>query len=164
MADYGLHRNSEGYADPTAAEAIKGMTRPGEIYKYNGREVLIVQNQGGYSNILTLSDTPGKDNPIEVAGRYTTPGKLNYAFNSRLGALVERITVAEFEVIVDEIKTSLKFSICADPIKSYEQMVQNDRIRLLESENKGLKKKFELMRGMYDELLSKFIDRFGDCG
>lgn len=169
MADYGLYRNGEGYSDPTAANAIKGMTYPGEIYEYKGREVLIIQNQGGYSNILTLSTAPGKDKTIiEVAGRYTTPGKLNYAFNDRLGALVERITVGEFEEVVGEIKASLKFSICAESSveivkESYEQMVQADRIRLLESENKGLKKKLAFVRGMYDDLMNKFIDRFGGC-
>lgn len=47
MADYGLYRNGEGYSDPTAAEAIMGMAKPGEIWEYKGREVLIVKNQGG---------------------------------------------------------------------------------------------------------------------
>ena len=101
MADYGLNRNSEGYSDPTAAEAIKSMAKPGEIYGYKGREVLVVKNQGGYCNILTLSYDPGKDkNSIEVAGRYTTPGKLSYAFSDKLGAMVERITKDEYDFVL----------------------------------------------------------------
>lgn len=174
MADYGFYKNAEGYADPTAAEAIKGMTIPGEIYQYKGKEVLIVKNQGGYSNILTLAPAPGKDkHVIEVAGRYTTPEKLNYAFNSNLGAMVERITDGELKEVYDEIETAFKFfkiyeesehATESGPDEEYELMVRDDRIRFLESANKRLEKQFELMRDMYDELLNKFIDRFGDCG
>lgn len=158
MADYGLYKNSEGYSDPTAAEAIKEMAKPGEIYEYKGREVLIVKNQGVYSNILTLSDHQGKDS-IEVAGRYTTPGKLNYAFNDKLGALVERITDGECKEVLDEIECAL-FGVRWVELKALpeaETAVSKD----FEAENKALKKKNSLLRFMYDDLLDKFIEKFG---
>lgn len=164
MAEYGLNKNSEGYSDPTAAEAIKGMAKPGEIWKYKGREVLIVKNQGVYSNILTLAEHPGKDKTtIEVAGRYTTPGKMTYAFNSNLGAFVERLSDTEFKCVLNEIEASFNLIIYSDvqQKESYEQMVLADRLKLSETENKALKKKLALVRSMYDELLNKFIDRFG---
>lgn len=166
MQDYGLYRNSEGYSDPTAAEAIKGMAKPGEIWKYKGREVLIVKNQGAYSNILTLSTILGKDKTaIEVAGRYTTPGKLNYAFNERLGAMVERITPEELKAVLMAIEDSLHLDIYAEfkpPVKEatvpfVETAVNKD----FEAENKALKKKYSLLRSMYDDLLDKFIENFG---
>lgn len=168
MAEYGLHKNSEGYADPTAAEAIKGRAKPGEIYEYKGREVLIVKNQGGYSNILSLSDhirnSKNEKESIEVAGRYTEPGMLSYAFNSNLGAFVERVSDIEFKCILSEIEAS--FNLCfysnVQPEKeTYELKVAMDRLNLAEAENKSLKKKLSLIRGMYDELLNRFIDRFG---
>lgn len=167
MVDNGLYRNSEGYADPTAAEAIKGMAKPGEIWKYKGKEVLIVKNQGVYSNILTLSTNPSKDKTvIEVARRYTTPGKLNYAFNSNLGVFVERLSDAEFKGILAEIEASFNLCIHSDvqPVKeTYEYKVIADRMKLAEAKNKSLETQLVLIRGMYDELLNKFIDRFGGC-
>lgn len=168
MADYGLNRNSEGYADPTAAEAIKGMAKPGEIWQYKGREVLIVKNQGGYSNILTLSPAPGKDKTtIEVAGRYTTPGKLNYAFNDRLGAMVERITKEEYDFVLKECYFALAFFrkgelVAVSPEESKNEAVaETAECKDFEAENKALKKKNSLLRAMYDELLDRFIEKFG---
>ena len=158
MADYGLHRNSEGYSDPTAAEAIKGMAKPGEIWKYKGREVLIVKDQGGYSNILTLSTAPGKDKTtIEVAGRYTTPGKLNYAFNDRLGAMVERLSETEFTDILHQIEAAFNITLLSavepPPPKSFIEVAE------LKTENRRLKKRLEVLRGMYDELLNRFLNK-----
>lgn len=161
MADYGLYKNAEGYADPTAAEAIKDLPKPGEIYKYKGREVLIVKNQGGYCNILTLSATPGKSKEwVNVAGRYTTPGKLNYAFNDRLGAMVERITDDELLDIILEIDYALFGATKAINKKNFK--TEETAVRMdFEAENKALKKKNSLLRAMYDELLDRFIEKFG---
>lgn len=166
MQDYGLYRNSEGYADPTAAEAIKGMAKPGEIWKYKGKEVLVVKNQGGYSNILTLSTIPGKDQTtIEVAGRYTTPGKLNYAFNSNLGAMVERITPTELQDVWVAILESMEIDIRSEYAPHKEEktaaIVETAVNKDFEAENKALKKKNSLLRAMYDELLDRFIEKFG---
>lgn len=170
MAEYGLHKNAEGYSDPTAAEAIKGMAKPGEIWKYKDKEVLIVKNQGVYSNILTLSTAPGKDTTtIEVAGRYTTPGKLNYAFNSNLGAFVERITKDEYDFVRKEVYIALAFFSKSDPVADLIEESKNEAIAETavrpdyEAENKALKKKNHLLRAMYDDLLTKFLDRFGGC-
>lgn len=52
MADFGAYKNGEGYADPTAYEAVRGMAKLGEIWTYKDKEVLIVRNQGTYCNIL----------------------------------------------------------------------------------------------------------------
>lgn len=158
MADYGLNRNAEGYADPTAAEAIKGIEKPGEIWKYKGREVLIVKNQKGYCNILTLSTNPGKDQTtIEVAGRYTTPGKLNYAFNQDLAEKVGKISEVELDNVLSEIEESL----------SLRPVISGRRGRMAianaETENKKLQKKLEVLRGMYDDLLNRFLNKESEC-
>lgn len=160
MADYGLNRNAEGYADPTVAEAIKGIAKPGEIWKYKGREVLIVKNQGGYSNILTLALAPGKDKTtIEVAGRYTTPGKLNYAFNSNLGAKVERITDSEFKEVVAAIEASLSIRTEQPIEEKFNRLKESMECDSLKTENRKLKKRLEVLRGMYDELLNRFLNK-----
>lgn len=159
MQDYGLYRNGEGYSDPTAAEAIKGMANPGEIWKYKGREVLIVKNQGGYSNILTLSTAPGKDKTtIEVAGRYTTPGKLTYAFNDRLGAMVERLSETEFTDILHQIEAAFYITIISAVVAPPTPKAFNE-VAELKTENRKLKKRLEVLRGMYDELLNRFLNK-----
>lgn len=160
MQDYGLYRNSEGYSDPTAAEAIKGMAKPGEIWKYKGREVLIVKNQGVYSNILTISTAPGKDpTTIEVAGRYTTPGKLNYAFNDRLGAMVERITDGELKEVVSAIEDSLSIRTELPIEEKFDRLKESMECANVKTENRRLKKRLEVLRGMYDELLNRFLNK-----
>ena len=160
MAEYGLYRNSEGYADPTAAEAIKGMAKPGEIWQYKGREVLIVKNQGGYSNILTLSPAPGKDKTtIEVAGRYTTPGKLNYAFNNLLGAMVERIPDGELKEVLAAIEASLSIRTEQPIEEKFDRLKESVECASLKTENRKLKKRLEVLRGMYDELLNRFLNK-----
>ena len=173
MAEYGLSKNAEGYADPTAAEAIKGMAKAGEIWAYKGREVLIVKNQGAYSNVLSLSDhiRNGEKEKvsIEVAGRYTEPGMLSYAFNSNLGAFVERITKDEYDFVLKEVYIALSYFRNSDlmtesPEESKNEPAPETNVRMdYEAENKALKKKNSLLRAMYDDLLTKFIDRFGGC-
>lgn len=160
MQDYGLYRNSEGYADLTAAEAIKGMAKPGEIWKYKDREVLIVKNQWGYCNILTLSTAPGKDKTtIEVAGRYTTPGKLNYAFNYLLGAMVERITDRELKEVWAAIEDALSIRAEQPSEEKSDSLKESMECACLKSENRKLKKRLEVLRGMYDELLNRFLNK-----
>lgn len=164
MPDYGLYKNAEGYADPTAAEAIKGRAKPGEIYKYKERLVLILKNQGEYSNILTLFGAYRKDKTIiQVAKWYTTPGKISYALNEQLGARVERITEAELQTVLDEIERLLfgKRTPKTPDKKQTEAMAEAAVCTALEAENTALKKRYSVLRSMYDELLDKFIDRFG---
>lgn len=156
MADYGLNRNHEGYADPTAAEAIKGMPKPGEIWKYKGLEILIVKNMGGYSSILTLSGDPGKDkNIIEVAGRYAPPGKLNYALNDRMAYCVARISDAEFQDVLDEIAAALGLARKSQKPATVAFAVHKD----MEAENKALKKRINALSALYDDLMEKFLEK-----
>lgn len=157
MAEYGLNRNHEGYADPTAAEAIKGMAKPGEIWECRGREVLIIKNQGGYSNILTLSTKHGKDkDSIEVAGHYTTPGKLNYAFNDQMAKFVYRLSDAEFNEVLNEVEAAFDGGITFQTRTVKATIAVNVD---LEAENTALKNKCTLLRRMYDELMDKFIEK-----
>lgn len=162
MAEYGLNKNCEGYADPTAAEAIRRMAKPGEIWKYRGREVLIIKNQGGYSNILTLSDMPVKDkDSIEVARRHITPGKLNYAFNDQMAKFVYRLSDAEFNEVLNEVEAAFDGGIALrNPARVATATFAT--YKDMEAENESLKKKNTLLRKMYDELMDKFVEM--QCG
>lgn len=174
MGDFGFYKNSEGYADPTAAEAIKGMMKPGEIWAYNGKEVLVIKNQGGYSNILTLTERPSRDmNVIEVAGRYTVPGMLSYAINTKFSHSVERLSPGEFIVVLSAVEDALGTQMQTEAtheqkdelefLREVEAVHEEQKAKIMDLAKKNdiLARKLSLIRGMYDELLNKFIDKFG---
>ena len=161
MADYGLYKNSEGYSDPTAAEAIKGMAKPGEIWTYKGKEVLIVKNRGGYSSILIMTNKPGKGkDSMEVAGLYTVPGMVNYVFNNLLGKCVDRLSDADFNEVLNEVEAAFDFGgkLSKPATIPVEFAVNAD----LEAENAALKKEIATISALYDKLVDKMIDKIGN--
>lgn len=167
MAEYGLNKNSEGYADPTACEAIRGMAKPGEIWTYKERECLIIKNQGSYSNILQLGAY--KKGSIEVAGRYAQPGMLSYAFNDLLTECVEKITDAEFSAIREEVADALDIYETAkhygdEAISAEIENLKRTAVIMpveVDPEKEALKAKVDLLQNMYNDLLGKVIDKVG---
>lgn len=170
MAEYGLYKNSEGYVDPTAYEAIRGMAKPGEIWTYKEREVLIVKNQGGYSNILQLGIY--KKGCVDVAGRYAQPGMLSYAFNDLLTAKVEAVTDEEFAAIQEEVAEALGLTNEPKGIvaamdernkENFERWLKEAPVTVLEAdpEKEALRAKVVLLQNMYNDLLGKVIAKVG---
>lgn len=165
MAEYGAYKNSEGYADPTAYEAIRGMAKPGEIWLYKEREVLIVKNQGGYSNILQLGSY--KKGCVDVAGRYAQPGMLSYAFNDLLTSKVDVLTDEEFENICKEVAEALKTQFieiefdCKEATKAALREAKVMPFIEIDPEKEALKAQNDLLRKMYNDLLGKVIEKVG---
>ena len=174
MADYGIYKNSEGYADPTAAEAIKGMAKPGEIWLYKDRECLIVKNQGTYCNILQLSAKYKRDS-VAVAEYWAHPGMFSYAFNDLLGECIGKLTDDEYNAVVEEVAEVLQMplvqkeqqkqatsGVCVDNSWVHE-LVEKQKIIIREKEDEAqrLRGQVELMKNLYNELLNKCIDKMG---
>lgn len=171
MAEYGLYKNSEGYADPTAYEAIRGMAKPGEIWMYKDREVLIVKNQGSYSNILQLGAY--KKSSVEVAGRYAQPGMLSYAFNDLLAERVETLPDVDFAEILQEVADALGMQTVGGIAAANDESTKVDIERLLarekpvilpveiDPEKEALKAQVEMLQNMYNDLLGKVIAKVG---
>ena len=176
MGDYGLYKNGEDYADPTAAEAIKGMAKPGEIWLYKDREVLIVKNQGTYCNILQLSVKYKRDS-VAVAEYWAQPGMLSYAFNDLLGECIGKLEAEEYNTVVEELAEVLQMplipqlvepqreensGVCADT-SWINELVEKQKITIREKEDEAqrLRGQVELMKNLYNELLSKVIDKVG---
>lgn len=188
MAEYGLNKNAEGYADPTAYEGIRGAAKPGEIWMYKGRECLIVKNHGGYCNILQLGTY--KKNSIEVAGWYAQPGMISYAFNDLLSEYVKRITTDEFAHVLDEVEDALCLTFIKeadsmanpipDPAASHEvedmkHELDAMRVRIKEADSMAneyadrykeekakadtYKIQLDMMKSMYSDLMEKFLQR-----
>lgn len=164
MADFGAYKNGEGYADPTAYEAVRGMAKPGEIWSYKDKEVLIVRNQGTYCNILQLG--PFKKGSVDVAGRYANPGMLSYAFNDMLTECVWKVSNEEFEAICDEIAEALNLGKShGERTQTFDDPVSYARhgtvTSKVDKEKEALRAKAELLQNMYNDLLGKVIAKLG---
>jgi hypothetical protein len=177
MADYGLHKNSEGYADPTAYEAIRGMAKPGEIWTYKERKCLIIKNQGSYSNLLQLGSY--KKGSVCVAGKlYAQPGMLSYAFNDLLTERVETLSGEEFNEILKEVADALELRFAHEVETGELVAAVNERTKEkfkqwaakaehvvlpveVDPEKEALKAKVEMLQSMYNDLLAKVIEKVG---
>lgn len=146
MADYGLFKNSEGYADPTAYEAILGMAKPGEIWTYRDKEVLVIRNQGSYSNVLQLGRY--KDGCIDIAGRYALPGMLSYVFNTLLIECVEKLTEEELNEVLRDVADAMGMQFDVEPVAVN-----------FDAEKVALAAKADTLRSMYSELVDKIAAR-----
>lgn len=163
-----FYKNSEGYADPTAAEAINGMAKPGEIWTYNGKKALIVKNQGKYCNVLMLSEKRKVD-CIEIAQYWAQPGMISYAFSSLLGECVGKLSEDEHDAVVGEIAAALQMPLIPKIIKNVAdinlvyELVEKQKIVIREKEDEAqrLRGQVELLQNLYDTLLSKVIDKVG---
>lgn len=113
MADFGLNRNGSGYYDETAFKAFMGIAKPGDIWTVSdGKNVLILKNQGTFCNALTLLDTYKHSRMMEVnsAGTYyTDPAMLMYLFNEKLGRFVQRLPEDEFAKVREAVEDAMGF-------------------------------------------------------
>lgn len=172
MGDFGLYKNSEGYADPTAYEAIRGMAKPGEIWEYKGQVVLIVKNQGTYCNILQLGEY--KKGSMCIAGKwYTQPGMLSYAFNDLLTKRVETLTADDCNEILQEVADTLELRVVQnwDNAAGLQQRLfvpleaEKEKIEFIDpakdAEIAAIKAQNEMLRNMYNDLLGKVIAKVG---
>lgn len=110
--------NPEGYLDLTAYGAIHGTPKAGEVWKYERKdglivEELIIRNYGEICNCLLVIDDC-MDNCISVKARagndthrYVNPQMMHYIFTKKLQMFVKRIPDEEFLRIVDTVKATL---------------------------------------------------------
>lgn len=173
-------KNAEGYADPTP---YKALTEPkaSEVWAVNGKEYLVVQCHSGLNTVLALIDEAGSD-CIEVRSRsrrYTNPSMLQYLWSNSMGEFVRKLTVAEFETVLDAVRSRfplLSSSVSRSGDADNEQMAELKKYcddlrmkldvaqsRLSEAERAAIKHEMrtQIYAEMYENLLSKFIDRKG---
>ena len=113
MADFGLNRNGSGYYDETAFKAFMDIAKPGDIWTVNDeKNVLILQNQGTFCNVLTLLDTHKHSRMMEINGMvtyYTDPAMVHYLFNEKLGRFVQRLHEDEFAKVREAVAGEMGF-------------------------------------------------------
>lgn len=189
MAEYGLYKNAEGYADPTPYQAIKNMVKPGEIWTFQKKdnteaEVLIVAFGDNIATILYLMDEY-KDGCVECALKWVNPRMLNWSWGGFLSKRVKKLTDDEFDQILDVVEDALEIQIPVkevepDPAASREIVEMKHELDALycrykeadsmagkyaeaykqaNNEAEKLKIQLEMLKGMYSDLMEKFLQR-----
>ena len=177
MGDFGLRKNSEGYNDPTAYYAIRGMAKSGEVWTYSAggyeKQALIIKNNGNYCNVLTLQDEQKNAARIEVYSdslHYTDPGMLCWLFSSTLGMRVAVLPEAEFEAILDEVQDALGLELVThteggnvDTEAMEKELImmkhELDTAKAACASMESLEVQLETYKGLYVDLLNKLLKR-----
>lgn len=118
MGDFGERKNSEGYADPTAYQAIKNMVKPGEIWRMktdSGKEneVLAVACTDNVVTILYLVDTD-KGGCVPVGSKWVNPAMLNWTWRQFLPHFVRKLSESEFAEVLGNIQEVLRLKVAAE--------------------------------------------------
>lgn len=151
MNERELKRNSEGYYDPTAYEALKGIAKEGEIWTYRDKEMLIIKNHGNFCNALVLINTRTSVDEIEVISKtvkYTNPAMVQYVYTDKLGQFVKELSDFDFANVLKCVGAALGIE------RGHEEQVNtaNDDLIRLKVQHKYLQR-------MYDDLLQKLIEK-----
>lgn len=186
MGDFGDKRNAEGYYDPTPYQAIKNMIKPGEIWTLQKKdntetEVLIVAFGDNIATILYLMDEH-KDGCVECALKFVNPRMLNWCWGGYLGKRVKKLGDQEFDLILDGVEDVLDVVIekkevtplvpeleakdeelkalhclCKELDSKAAKYIES--YKLANNENEKLKIQLEMLKGMYSDLMEKFLQR-----
>lgn len=111
--DNDMLRNGSGYIDPSAAQAMKNMVYPGEIWTTAiGKEVLILKDHGKVCTVLTLLEEE-KAGCIEVvsrAKRWCNPLFVTFVTRQNIGGFVKHLHAEDFADIWARVAEGMGFS------------------------------------------------------
>ena len=168
--------NASGCPDPTAAEAIRKVDRmsfnpkPGEVWTLDDDRMIAII--GTYEGAVTFTQLLTDNNgycDTEIRGRHVNSHILAYTWLDRLAEFAFALTDEEFATLKNAICSSLNLvnsvedhkaaieSLTADNIElrsTIESMQQNTKSS---NESAILQAKFDTLRDMYNDLLSKVI-------
>lgn len=110
MNDYGLKKNAEGYADPTAGAALS-QKEPGDIWAYNGGACLIIKNHGKFSTILLLESQEKHPNQVKIMTKsgpmYADQRLITYGLHVKMGRYIETVCDEDLDRALDAIEDAL---------------------------------------------------------
>ena len=158
----GKMKNGEGYADPTAATAIKNACKSVQgntMTLYEGDIVEIGESRGSvgtyvavavhdtYAEVLKLMRTQTPSAPYRIVAReemYTDPGRLTYATFDRVQTFIRSMSAKEIKNLKEAVKETLGFS---EADQSSEEKVKDLENKKTEAENRAaeLEKKIQEM-------------------
>ena len=183
-----MNRNGSGVYDGTAYKGMMGAPKPGEVWMHrNGhteKEVLVIQNHGTESTILTLTDESKSKLDIQIISKsikYVRPHMLQYAFNQSFGEFVKKLSDADFDNVLNAIEDALDLNInriddkdANEAVEAAEQKVKDleNQLREVKREVKDLENQLEAERNqrlpgggdshykaMYQKLVLDLLDR-----
>lgn len=163
-----LLRNGSGYDDPTAAQAIRNMVRPGEIWSTTlGKEVLILKDNGVVCTVLILQEEE-KAGCIEVVSRskrWCNPKFLTYTLRQNIGGFIKRMHDDEYGYIRQRVQEAMGFAGGAGEGQKevHALKAENEKLRkqLHESELARQREKEEVLpyKRMYYDLWDRYTKR-----
>lgn len=106
-----LHKNAEGYTDPTAAATLN-RKETADIWGYKGGECLIIKGHAGFATILRLHEDNRYGDRVKVVERDDGPRYVDPAFiisgrYSDMGQYVETLDAVTFEKVITAVEAAV---------------------------------------------------------
>ena len=146
-------KNAEGYSDPTPYGAFNEI-HEGEIYEYNGKEILILRAHENFCNILTLTPKDSGFDTIKVTSRsvmYTDPAMLSYVFKGNIGGFIKKLADDEFEMVLRNVEAALMLE--------FVKVVTKENIINVQNKTKTNSEEHPIYKQLYEELLDKVMKK-----
>lgn len=190
MLEYDMKRNGSGYYDETAVKTGLFTSGPqaGEIWETTeGKEYLILKNQGGFCNTLALRDNTTHSDNMEVISRekrWVNPGMVGYIINRGFAQYIKTLPEEKFldimQAVGDRLGVTIRVSQAeADTLKAdnkdlgemyhlacatiKEEQAENDKLRqALEQATQtrtAAEEKAALNEGMFWALMDRIFAR-----
>lgn len=159
-----MNRNGSGVYDGTAYKGMMGAPKPGEVWMHrNGhteKEVLVIQNHGTESTILTLTDESKSKLDIQIISKsikYARPHMLQYAFNQSFGEFVKKLSDADFDNVLDAIEDALDLNIYRADDKDAKEAVEaaEQKVKAMEAQLEQMKCEVKAMEAQLEDARKK---------
>lgn len=147
MLENDIKRNGSGYYDETPIKAGIFTSGPqaGEIWETTeGKEMLVLKNQGNYCNTLCLQTANTHPDQIEIISRekrFANPGKVGYIVNRGFAQYVKSLPKAQYLGIMQAVGDKLGVSIKVSKAETNKQDANSAGIDKLKAEMEDLEKK-----------------------
>lgn len=150
MLENDIKRNGSGYYDETPIKTGLFTSGPqaGEIWETTeGKEMLVLKNQGGYCNTLYLQTTNSHPDQIEIISRekrWANPGMVGYIVNRGFAQYVKTLPEAQYLDIMQAVGDRLSVSIKVSKAGTDGQKTDGAEIATLKAEIKNLEEMYHL--------------------
>lgn len=151
MLEYDVRRNGSGYYDETPIKAgvFANTPQAGEIWETNeGKEMLVLKNQGGYCNTLSLQAANSRADQIEITSRekrWTNPGMVGYIANRGFAQYIKSLPEEQYldimQAVGDKLGVCIKVGKAAAEPEAVENSAETDALK---AEIKDLEEMYHL--------------------
>lgn len=150
MLENDMKRNGSGYYDETPIKTGLFTSGPqaGEIWETTeGKEMLVLKNQGGYCNTLYLQTAKAHSDQIEIISRekrWTNPAMVGYIINRGFAQYVKTLPEAQYLDIMQAVGDKLGVCIKVSKAETDSQDTDSAEIAALKAEMQDLEKMYHL--------------------